>query len=273
MVAVDREPWDLASTFKSQRPIIGMVHVPALPGAPRYEGNLDAVLEHALRDARTLEQAGVHAVLVENFHDYPFYPETKEPETVAAMTRVAVEIRRAVSLPVGVQVLRNSWQASIAIASAVGGAFIRLNILTDALITDQGLITGVAHLALRYRKFIGAERVKILADVYSKHGAPVARRPMSVVAQEMAYRGLADALIVSGEHSGDPPRREDVEEVRQAVPGIPIILGSGMTVDNVDLLRQADGCIFGYGSKRDGNMSNPVDPNLTRTFLQRVARL
>ncbi len=265
--------WDLAATFGVPRPVIGMVHLRPLPGAPRYRGGLDDVLEHALRDAHTLAEAGVHALLIENFHDYPFYPETKEPETVAAMTRIAVEIRRSVALPLGVQVLRNSWQSSLAIASAVGGGFIRLNVLTEAMVTDQGLITGVAHLALRYRKFIGAEHVRILADIYTKHGAPVAPRPLAVVSQDMVHRGLADAVIVSGEHSGDPPRKEDIEEVKRAVPATPIVLGSGMTVDNVELLRYADGCIFGYGSKRDGNMANPVDPDLTRTFMQRVEGL
>lgn len=265
--------WDLAATFGTARPVIGMVHLPPLPGAPGYQGSLDAVVEHALYDASTLAEAGVHALLIENFHDYPFYPETKEPETVSAMTRIAVEIRRSVALPLGVQVLRNSWQSSLAIAAAVGGTFIRLNVLTEAMVTDQGLITGVAHLALRYRKFIGAEHVRILADIYTKHGAPVARRPLAVVAQDMVHRGLADAVIVSGEHSGDPPRKEELEEVRRAVPSTPIVLGSGMTVANVGLLRYADACIFGYGSKRDGNMSNLVDPDLARTFMQQVARL
>jgi membrane complex biogenesis BtpA family protein len=250
-----------------------MVHLPPLPGAPGYKGDLNAVMDHALHDARTLADAGVHGLLVENFHDYPFYPETKEPETVAAMTRIAVELRRVVALPLGVQVLRNSWQSSLAIAAAVGGAFIRVNVLTEAMVTDQGLITGVAHLALRYRRFIGAESVRIMADVYSKHGAPVARRPLGIVAQDLVSRGRADAVIVSGEHSGDPPRAEDLEEVRRAVPDTPVVLGSGMTVDTVDLLRYADACIFGYGAKRGGDMASPVDAQLARTFMQRVARL
>ncbi|MCL4458949.1 MAG: BtpA/SgcQ family protein [Chloroflexi bacterium] len=259
--------------FGAEKPIIGMVHLEPLPGSPRYAGSLDKVLERALEEARTLEEGGVNSVLIENFNDNPFYPETTEPETVASMTLIAHEIRKTISLPIGINVLRNSWKSAMAIASVIGGGFVRLNVFTDALVTDQGVISGAAHLATRYRNFLGAQGVKIFADLYSKHGAPLAPRPLDVVARDMAYRGMAEAIIVSGQETPDPPRREDIQMVRRAVPDRPIILGSGMTIANVDLMRYADGAIFGYGAKRGGDMSNLVDLELTRQFVRAVKEL
>ncbi len=254
--------------FGSAKPILGVVHIHALPGAPRYAGSLEEVVAAAIRDAETLAEGGVHALILENFHDYPFYPETTEPETVSAMTLVAKAVRERVDLPLGVQVLRNSWKSSLAIAYVIGAKFIRLNILTDAMVADQGLIQGAAHLALRYRKSLGATSVGIFADLYSKHAAPLARRPVGVVARDMVERGLADALIVSGEESSDPPSEEQLQQVKDAVRDVPVIIGSGMTDRTAALLRIADGTIFGYGAHRDLDFNAPVDLDLVRRFVE-----
>jgi len=264
---------DFKEMFGVEKPILGMVHLAPLPGAPQYGGDLQRALDRALQDARILEEGGVNAVIVENFHDIPFFAETTEPETVAAMTLMAYEVAQAVSIPVGINVLRNSWQAAMAIASTIRGSFIRLNVLTDVLLTDQGLITGPAPQLARYRRFLGAEGVKVFADIYCKHGVPLARRPLGVVARDMVHRAMADAVIVSGEESSDPPRQEDITEVKQAVPDTPVIIGSGMTPAHARLLRYADGAIFGYGAKREGIMSNPVDPQLVREFMQVVKEI
>jgi membrane complex biogenesis BtpA family protein len=254
------------------RPVLGMVHLPPLPGSPGFDGHLDAVVEHALGDARTLVDAGCDALIVENFHDAPFFRETTAPELVAAMTVAAHEVRRAVSVPIGINVLRNSWQAAMAIASVIGGAFVRVNVLTDAMVTDQGLIQGCAAELSRYRAALGSE-VLIFADILSKHAAPLAERPVEVLARDAAHRGGADALIVSGDESSDPPDPQLVERVRAAVPEMPLILGSGMTAAHADLLRAADGAVFGYGAKPSGDMTRPVSAELTRQFVSAVARL
>jgi uncharacterized protein len=250
----------------SCRPILGMVHLSPLPGSPGFGGDLDAVIEHALADARTLVEAGCNAVIVENFHDAPFFRETTAPEVVAAMTLAAHEVRRAVPVPIGINVLRNSWQAAMGIATVVGAAFIRINVLTDAMVTDQGLIQGCAAELSRYRAALGSE-VLIFADILSKHAAPLAVRPVEVLARDAAQRGGADALIVSGEESSDPPDPGLLERVRSAVPDVPLILGSGMTAAHADLLRWADGAVFGYGAKPGGDMTQPVSPELTREFV------
>jgi uncharacterized protein len=257
--------------FGVEKPVLGMVHLGPLPGSPLYEGNLDQVLEAAIRDAKSLEKGGASSVMVENFNDYPFYPETEEPETVAAMTLIAHEIRREVKLPMGINILRNSWKSALAVAGTVGADFIRLNVLTDAYVTDQGLINGTAHLVARYRKFLGLEKkVKIFADIQTKHAAPLAARPIDVLARDTAYRGMADAIILAGEESAQPPSIENLEAVRKAVPDVPIIIGSGMKVETANLLKYADGAVFGYGAKIDDIMTNPVDEDKTRRFCKGV---
>lgn len=260
--------------FGSRRPVIGMVHLDALPGAPRFSGSLGAVIEKALADVAALCGGPVDGLMVENFHDAPFYPEAVEPETIASMTLAAAEVaRRAEGRPVGINVLRNSWKAALAIAHAVGGSFVRLNAFTDPLATDQGIIGGVAHLAVRYRRALGAGRVRIFADLYAKHGAPLAPRPLPVVARDMASRAMADAIVLTGEETGAPPREDEVRAVRDAVPDCPVLLGSGITEDTVSLLRHADGVICGSGLKQDGVVANPVDPERVRRFVRAVRAL
>jgi uncharacterized protein len=259
------------TVFSQDKVVLGMVHLHPLPGAPRYGGRLAPVVDAALVDAEAIRRGGAGGMIVENFNDNPFYPDHVEPETVAAMTVIANEVVRvAGDLPVGINVLRNDWKAALAIALAVGARFIRLNILTDALVTDQGIIEAPAHLALRYRRAVGADHILILADVYCKHGAPLARRPLGTVARDTAERGLADALIVSGEESGDPPRREDILEVRAAVPDVPVLLGSGMRESTAEMVALVDGSVFGYHAKIDDIIANPVDPDRVRRFVAAV---
>jgi membrane complex biogenesis BtpA family protein len=260
-----------STVFPEGRTVIGMVHLQPLPGAPRYGGSLVRVVEAALADAEAIRRGGAQGMIVENFNDNPFFPGHVEPETVAAIAVVAREVVRAAGeLPVGVNVLRNDWKAALAIALVAGARFIRLNILTDALVTDQGIVEAPAHLALRYRRALGAEHVLILADVYSKHGAPIARRPLGTVARDTAERGMADALIVTGEESGDPPRREDILAVRDAVPGVPVLVGSGMREETAAMVALADGAIFGYHAKYDDVITNPVDPERVRRLVAAV---
>lgn len=264
---------DLKAVFGTERPVLGMIHLPPLPGSPNYGGSMNAVIEHALRDAETLAANNITSMIVENLGDYPYYPETTEPETVAAMTRVALEIRKRYDMPLGINILRNSWKAAMAVAAMADCQYIRLNVLTDATVTDQGPIVGKAHLLARYRKAIDAEKVMIFADIYCKHGAPMTPRDLDTVAKEMISRGMADALIIDGAESAKPASKEKIQAVRDAVPETPIFLGSGMTVDTTDYLRLADGCVFGYGTKPSGDMNDPVDGPTVRKFMEQVHNL
>ncbi len=256
------------SLFGRKKPLIGMVHLAPLPGAPRFSGRLEEVIERAVADADALCRGPVDGLMIENFNDAPFYPDAVEPETVAAITRVAAEVvRRASDRPIGINILRNAWKASLAVAYVVGASFVRMNVFTDPLVTDQGILAGAAHLAVRYRRALGAERVLIFADLYAKHGAPLAPRPLAVVARDMASRGLADAVIVSGDETGTPPREAEIRVVKDAVPGCPVVVGSGVAEDTMDLLRHADGAICGSGLKKDGIVTAPVDPERVRRLV------
>lgn len=261
---------ELKAVFGTDKPILGMIHLPPLPGSPNYGGDMTNVLDHALKDADTLVKCGIDAIIVENLGDYPYYPMTTEPETVAAMTRAALEIKRLYPVPMGINVLRNSWKAALAVASLCDAQFIRLNVLTDAMVTDQGPITGEAHLAMRYRKAIGAEHVRVFADIYAKHGGPLVRRNMATVAREMIHRGMADALIVSGDESAFPPEKEQIDLVKRAAGQTPVFLGSGIGLDTFDCVLHADGSVFGYGTKPSGNMNDPVDESTVKTFMDRI---
>ena len=262
---------NLEKVFGTKRPILGMLHLPPLPGSPMYAGCMTKVIEHALRDADTLVTNGISSMIVENLGDYPYYPETTEPETVAAMTRVALEVRRKYpDMPIGINILRNSWKAALAVASLAGCQYIRLNVLSDTMITDQGMLNAPSHLAARYRKAIGAENVMIFADIYCKHGAPVVERKLATVAHEMVERHMADALIVDGTESAYPASPEKIAAVRGAAPNTPIFLGSGITVATADLVRDVDGCVFGFGTKPSGDMNDPVDGPTVKAFMTKI---
>ena len=161
----------LADLFGIPKPLVGMVHLSALPGSPRWGGSMDAVLERALADAAALEAAGFHGLMVENYADVPFYPDTVPPETVAAMAVTVREVARNTRLAVGVNLLRNDACGALAVAHAAGARFIRVNVHTGVMAADQGLLAGRAHETLRLRRRLDAP-VAVFADVWVKHAAP-----------------------------------------------------------------------------------------------------
>ena len=250
-------------------PLIGMIHLPALPGAPAYEGDLTAVTDAAMADLAALAAGGITAVMVENFHDAPFYPGRVPPETVAAMAVIAGELRRAQpDLHLGINVLRNDAESALAIAGAVGAAFIRVNVHTGAMVTDQGPLKGRAHLTLRRRRDLGLEQVGILADVRVKHAAPLAERDLADEARDLRLRGRADALIVSGAATGSPADAAILRDLRAAIPDCPLLMGSGVTADNLTSYADADGSIVGTSLQTAGR----VDPELVRALVAATGR-
>lgn len=246
--------------FGRPRPIIGVIHLPPLPGSPRYGGDLRSIAERVRKDAQALAQGGAAAMILENFGDLPFYPEEVRPHTVSVMTTLAMVAREVAELPLGINVLRNDAQAALAVAFAGGGAFIRVNVHVGVALTDQGIISGRAAETLRYRSELGAG-IAVFADVGVKHAASLAPRPIEEEAEEAARRGLADALILTGSMTGRPVDPVRLAAVKRAVPTAPLLAGSGVTPDNVaDVFRHADGIIAGTVLKVGGEVENPVDP-------------
>lgn len=242
--------------------VIGMVHLPPLPGAPRFGGDRRAIRERARSDARTLETAGVDAVLVENFGDAPFYPEEVPRHAIASMTALVRQVVEAVDVPVGVNVLRNDGTGALAVAAAAGAAFVRVNVHAGVRVADQGLLEGRAHETLRLRERIEAD-VAILADHDVKHSAPLAAREGDAEVAESVERGLADGVVVSGGGTGETTAMADLRAVvdrRDELGGsTPVLVGSGVTADTVaDYLAHADGVIVGTALKEGGETTNPV---------------
>jgi len=239
--------------------LIGVVHLKPLPGSPRWGGDLEAVIQLAVNDARAYERGGAHAVFIENFGDVPFSKTNVAPETIAVMTAAGGAIRAAVKLPIGFNVLRNDACAALALCAACGGTFIRVNVHTGAMLTDQGIIEGDAHGTLRYRERV-CPHAQIFADVHVKHAVPLGAWAIEEAASDTMERGLADALIVSGTGTGKAVNADDLARVRRACPGAKILLGSGVTVANArDYLATTDGFIVGSSLKKGGALGNPVD--------------
>ena len=253
------------------RSLIGMVHLPPLPGSPRWQGSMKHAMTAALADAVTLADAGIDALLVENYGDVPFTRGRVEPATIAAMTMIVGEIRRArPHLPLGVNVLKNDARAALGIACATDAAFIRVNVHAGAVVADQGIVQSEAYATLRDRRLLAAD-VLIFADVQGKHAAPLAPVDLEQEARDLVYRGLADALVVSGRATGAATPTGDVKRVRRAVPNIPLVVGSGVTPDTAaELLAHADALIVGTAIKRDGDVRNPVDAERVRRLVEAV---
>ena len=241
-----------------QKVLIGVVHLGPLPGSPRWKGNLERVIESAVNDARAYERGGAHAVFIENFGDAPFTKTNVGAETITAMAAAACAVRAAIRIPIGFNVLRNDACAALALCAACGGSFIRVNVHTGAMLTDQGIIEGDAYETLRYRERI-CPGVEIFADIHVKHAVSLGAWPIEIAASDTLERGLADALIVSGSGTGEAADVSDLERVRRACPDARILLGSGVTAEIVREYAQANGFIVGTSLKRGGRVSNPVD--------------
>lgn len=255
---------------KHHKILIGVVHLQPLPGAPRWRGNMESVIEFAVNDARAYERGGAHAVFIENFGDVPFTKGSIAPETLAAMAAAGRAIRQAVNLPIGFNVLRNDARAALALCAVCDGAFIRVNVHTGAMLTDQGLIEGNAYETLRYRHRV-CPGAQIFADVHVKHAVPLGNWSIEDAARDTVERGLADALIVSGAGTGLQADLADVERVRRTAPTTRILLGSGTTLANVRaFLPAADGFIVGSSLKLGGKLSNPIDPKRVAALARAI---
>jgi hypothetical protein len=248
--------------------LIGMLHAPALPGSPDFEGDAVDVRQRVLDDAQTLVDGGFRHLMLENFGDSPFHPAAVPQYVVAYMTALAVAVKSEFNVPLGINVLRNDGCAAMAAAHAAAADFIRVNVLCGARVTDQGIVQGVAHDLLRLRRTLGAD-VGILADVDVKHSAPLAARPVEEEVADLIHRGGADALIVSGAATGQLADIEHLRRVKEATGETPVFVGSGVTRDNIgDYLQFADGVIVGTALKREGVVANPVDPQRASDIVQ-----
>jgi len=263
---------DLNQIFKTPNPIIGVVHLLPLPTSPRWGGNLKAVIDRAEQEATALASGGVDGIIVENFFDAPFPKDHVDPVVVSAMSLIVHRLMHMVTVPIGINVLRNDAHSALAIATCTQAHFIRVNVLTGVMATDQGLIEVQAHELLRYRRELGSD-VKIFADVLVKHARPLSAPNLTVAVQDTIERGLADAIILSGWATGSPPSQEDLELARAAAHDTPVFIGSGANWENIPALMQAaDGVIVSSSLKRHGRREQPIDPIRVSRFVEATRR-
>ena len=266
----------LKAIFGRERDVlIGVVHLAPLPGAPDHRGSdVETTYGRALADARAYAEAGFDGLIVENHGDIPFMkPDDLGPETAAHMAVACDRVRRETGLPIGVNVLANAALHALAVASAGGACFIRVNQWANAYVANEGLIEGAAARALRYRRNLAAADVRIFADAHVKHGAHaiVQDRPIAELVRDVEFFS-ADAVIATGNRTGHAADLDYIRAIRVAAT-LPTLVGSGVTPDNVlDILSIVDGVIVASALKVGGEWWNPVDPARTKTFVERTGR-
>jgi len=245
----------------ASRAVFGMVHLAPLPGSPSF-ASFDPVIEDALADARAIVAGGCDGFVIENYGDRPFTRGRVEAETVAAMTRVIAILTQEVKVPFGVNVLRNDPLSALAIAAATNASFIRVNVHTGVMLTDQGIIEGDAYTTLRKRAAL-APHVLIFADYLVKHATPLGE----ISPKDLRERGLADAIIVTGAATGVAADPSQLRMLRETVDA-PLILGSGLTAENASQFADADAAIVGTSIKVEGR----VDPSRVESVVRAFKR-
>lgn len=266
-------PDALRDLFGVSKAIIGTIHLPPLPGSPRYDGqSVKEIRRQAVEDAQRYADGGVDGLIVENEGDIPFVkPDDLGPETPACMAVITAAVIDAVALPTGVLVLANATLHSIAVAKAAGARFVRANQWANAYIANEGFLEGTAGRALRYRASLGAGDVLVLADVHVKHGSHsiVADRTIAELTRDTEAFD-ADVLIATGQRTGDPTLVEEITAISD-VATRPVLIGSGLNEGNArELLEHANGAIVGSAMKVDGAWWNPVSVENTRTIMNVV---
>lgn len=258
--------------FGVRRALIGMLHAPALPGTPCARHTIAEIVEAMVAEAQIYRAAGFHGLILENMHDRPYLKGAVGPEIVAALSVIGRELRRTTDLPLGVQVLAGANEAALAVAHSCGASFVRVEGFVFAHVADEGIIEGSAGPLLRYRRRIGAESVRIFADIKKKHAAHAltADVPLCDTAQAAEFF-LADGVIVTGSATGVAADPLEVSGVKRCV-SLPVLVGSGVTPDNLSRYAAADGLIVGSWVKRGGVWSEPLAPEraaaLGRAFAQ-----
>ena len=255
--------------------VIGMIHVHALPGTPRHDaaGGFGALVEHALAEAEIYKACGIHALMLENMHDVP-YVQGPGPEVTAAMAVLVREVRRAFpGMPLGVQVLAGGNEAALAVALAGGADFVRAEGFVFGHVADEGWMDACAGRLLRYRRAIGAEHIAVFTDIKKKHSAHAATADVDIAqTAKAAEYFLSDGVIVTGAATGESASLEELRAVHDVVH-IPVLVGSGITADNVaQYVDLADALIVGSWFKQGGDWKNPLDAERIRAVMGEVEK-
>ncbi len=251
----------MAIIEKGKKTVIGMIHTLALPGTPKYRGSVDEIVDKACKETETYSEYGVNTIILENMHDVPYMNRKVGPEITAAMTTVALNVKKMFSGNIGIQILAGANEAALAVALAANLQFIRAEGFVYSHVADEGLMNACAGELLRYRKQIGADHIQVFTDIKKKHSSHSITDDVSLVETAKAAEFfLSDGLIVTGSSTGLPA---DVNEASQLYHStdLPVLIGSGITSSNIaEYLSFADGFIVGSFFKENHYWENKLDP-------------
>ena len=260
--------------FGEKKPVIGMIHLKALPGTPKYQFNNTAIIEKALQEAHTYKDAGIDALMIENMHDVPYLKNEVGHEISSLMAIIAYLIKKETGLPLGIQILAGANRAALAAAFNSAADFIRAEGFVFGHLADEGYIDSNAAELLRYRKHLGAENIAVFTDIKKKHSSHALTQDLDIA--EMAHAAeffLSDGLIITGIHTGSAADTREIIQVKQSVD-LPVLIGSGINSDNVsDFLSIADGLIIGSYFKKDNYWENDIDPGKVKQLMKKVKSL
>jgi membrane complex biogenesis BtpA family protein len=261
---------DIVDLMNSGKKVsIGMVHTLPLPGSYRGVYSMDEIIRCAVKDARALEDAGFDAVIVENLNDGPYEDGAMDTRKIAALSRVCSKVRDAISLPIGIDSCGDQL-AGFGIGCVNGVTFIRLSYMVDLRVGAKGIVMPNAGNAVMLRRRLGAEDIRILADIQVKHTYPVFKDIGLEESAGWAMANMADALIVTGSETGKAASLEDLKRVKR-IAKVPVIAGSGVDQSNVGLqYAVCDGSIVGTSLKATRNVADPIDAGLAQAFMKAV---
>lgn len=257
--------------FNINKAIIGMIHVDALPGTPKYKGSVKAIIEKGVEEALFYQSLGISALMIENMHDVPYLRRNVGPEVTALMSIILYEIKKNIDIPLGIQILAGANKEAVAAAHSADADFIRAEGFVFAHVADEGTFNSDAGELLRYRKQIGAENILIFTDIKKKHSSHSITADTDIVETAKAAEFfLSDGVIITGSSTGSEPSLEEIKSVKEKV-GIPVLAGSGITADNIRAYYDyCDALIIGSYFKQKGKWFNPIDPERVKMVLDKI---
>ncbi len=247
------------------RALVGMIHLPPLPGSTNYMGqSFDRIIEQAVDDARALHTAGFRAGIIQNTHDLPF-SAIAPPETIAFLSVVGREIRRENNWPIGVNILKNDAPGALAVAAAVGAEFVRLKVYVGAVLGAEGVLAPSAAVALRTRQRLGSS-TEIWADLFDRTSVPLVPQPLEQIAEWATKFGGASVVIVTGDSWASTLHM--ARSARSVLPDTPVAIGGGVTLANVrEALDVADVAIVG-SALEERPFTGPVSASKARALAE-----
>lgn len=257
--------------FKRRQVIVGMIHLKALSGTPKYQNNDTEIIDAALKEALIYKKAGIDALAIENMHDVPYIKNNVGHEISTMMTVIGHEIKKASQLPCGIQVLSSANKAGLAVAKAANLDFIRAEGFVYGHLADEGYIDSCAGDLLRYRKQINAENIAVFTDIKKKHSSHALTADVSLVeTAKTAEYFLSDGLIITGISTGEAANINEIQAVKETCQ-IPVIVGSGVTFDNLEnYFSVADALIVGSYFKDNGHWAGALSYEKVARFMEKV---